>query len=91
VRWMMGFDMVLSALDNLGECFDKVCYAGTKRSHMSVPCMADARRHVNKLCCAAGVPLIESGTQGYLGQVTPMQKVRMRVRFRPSAALWRSS
>lgn len=35
----------------------------------------DARRHVNKLCCAAGVPLIESGTQGYLGQVQPMRKV----------------
>lgn len=34
----------------------------------------DARRHVNKLCVAAGVPLIESGTQGYLGQVAPMLK-----------------
>ncbi|KAJ9093110.1 hypothetical protein QFC20_007218 [Naganishia adeliensis] len=53
VEWMKGFDLVLSALDNL-----------------------DARRHVNRLCCAAGVPLIESGTQGYLGQVTPMQKGR---------------
>lgn len=29
----------------------------------------DARRHVNRLCLAAGVPLIESGTAGYLGQV----------------------
>ncbi|WVR08953.1 hypothetical protein IAU60_006012 [Kwoniella sp. DSM 27419] len=34
----------------------------------------DARRHVNRLCQAAGVPLIESGTAGYLGQVTPMAK-----------------
>ncbi|WWC72995.1 uncharacterized protein I206_106959 [Kwoniella pini CBS 10737] len=34
----------------------------------------DARRHVNKLCQAAKVPLIESGTAGYLGQVTPMIK-----------------
>ncbi|WVQ93111.1 hypothetical protein IAU59_000175 [Kwoniella sp. CBS 9459] len=34
----------------------------------------DARRHVNRLCQAAGVPLIESGTAGYLGQVTPMIK-----------------
>ncbi|WVQ63795.1 uncharacterized protein L199_001949 [Kwoniella botswanensis] len=34
----------------------------------------DARRHVNKLCQAANVPLIESGTAGYLGQVTPMIK-----------------
>ncbi|KAL1521397.1 hypothetical protein AB1Y20_021062 [Prymnesium parvum] len=29
----------------------------------------DARRHVNHACLLAGVPLIESGTQGYLGQV----------------------
>ena len=29
----------------------------------------DARRHVNRLCLAAGVPLIESGSTGYLGQV----------------------
>ncbi|WVW79473.1 hypothetical protein I302_101442 [Kwoniella bestiolae CBS 10118] len=34
----------------------------------------DARRHVNKLCQAANVPLIESGTAGYLGQVTPIIK-----------------
>ena len=30
----------------------------------------DARRHVNRLCLAASVPLVESGTTGYLGQVT---------------------
>ncbi|KAJ2809153.1 E1 ubiquitin-activating protein uba2 [Coemansia guatemalensis] len=30
----------------------------------------DARRHVNTMCLAAHVPLIESGTAGYLGQVT---------------------
>jgi ubiquitin-like 1-activating enzyme E1 B len=30
---------------------------------------ADARRHVNRLCLAAGIPLVESGTAGYLGQV----------------------
>ena len=28
----------------------------------------DARRHVNRLCLAAGTPLVESGTAGYLGQ-----------------------
>lgn len=28
-----------------------------------------ARRHVNRLCLAAGVPLVESGTAGFLGQV----------------------
>jgi len=30
----------------------------------------DARRHVNRLRLAAGVPLVESGTTGFLGQVT---------------------
>lgn len=29
----------------------------------------DARRHVNRLSLAAGVPLVESGTTGFLGQV----------------------
>ncbi|CAE6486282.1 unnamed protein product [Rhizoctonia solani] len=32
----------------------------------------DARRHVNKMCIAAGIPLVESGTAGYLGQVQPL-------------------
>ena len=36
---------------------------------------ADARRHVNKMCMAANVPLVESGTAGYLGQVQPILKV----------------
>ncbi|XVE93688.1 hypothetical protein REPUB_Repub01dG0215700 [Reevesia pubescens] len=30
----------------------------------------DARRHVNRLCLASEVPLVESGTTGFLGQVT---------------------
>lgn len=34
----------------------------------------DARRHVNRLCLASGVPLIEAGTTGYLGQVTVIHK-----------------
>lgn len=34
----------------------------------------DARRHVNRLCLAAQVPLIDSGTTGYLGQVMPIFK-----------------
>ena len=33
-----------------------------------------ARRHVNRLCLAAGVPLVESGSTGYLGQVMTIQK-----------------
>ncbi|TBU39389.1 hypothetical protein BD309DRAFT_1012010 [Dichomitus squalens] len=35
-----------------------------------------ARRHVNKMCMAANVPLVESGTAGYLGQVQPILKDR---------------
>ena len=33
-----------------------------------------ARNHVNRMCLAANVPLIESGTAGYLGQVTIIKK-----------------
>ncbi|CAN7989202.1 unnamed protein product [Ixodes hexagonus] len=33
-----------------------------------------ARSHVNRMCLAANVPLIESGTAGYLGQVSPIFK-----------------
>ncbi|KAK9841863.1 hypothetical protein WJX81_007903 [Elliptochloris bilobata] len=36
----------------------------------------EARRHVNRLCLAARVPLIESGTTGYLGQVTVHLRMR---------------
>ncbi|GAA97515.1 uncharacterized protein L969DRAFT_91428 [Mixia osmundae IAM 14324] len=36
----------------------------------------DARRHVNKMCLIAKVPLIESGTSGYMGQVQPIYQGR---------------
>ncbi|KZV61476.1 hypothetical protein PENSPDRAFT_643315 [Peniophora sp. CONT] len=36
----------------------------------------DARRHVNKMCMAGNIPLVESGTAGYLGQVQPIIKDR---------------
>lgn len=36
----------------------------------------DARRHVNRMCLAANVPLIESGTTGFNGQVQVIKKVR---------------
>ena len=35
-----------------------------------------ARRYVNRMCLAAGVPLIESGTTGFNGQVQVIRKVR---------------
>jgi ubiquitin-like 1-activating enzyme E1 B len=34
----------------------------------------DARRHVNRLCLAFNIPLIESGTTGYIGQAMPILK-----------------
>lgn len=34
-----------------------------------------ARNHVNRMCLAADIPLIESGSAGYLGQVTVIKKV----------------
>ncbi len=37
----------------------------------------EARRHVNRLCQAAEVPLVESGTEGYVGQVTACQLVTL--------------
>jgi len=33
-----------------------------------------ARNHVNRMCLAANIPLVESGTAGYLGQVTVIMK-----------------
>lgn len=33
-----------------------------------------ARSHVNRLCLAADIPLVESGSAGYLGQVTLIKK-----------------
>ncbi|XP_012688589.1 SUMO-activating enzyme subunit 2 isoform X1 [Clupea harengus] len=33
-----------------------------------------ARNHVNRMCLSADIPLIESGTAGYLGQVTVIKK-----------------
>ncbi|KAK3046922.1 E1 ubiquitin-activating protein uba2, partial [Coniosporium uncinatum] len=34
----------------------------------------DARRHVNKMCIAADVPLVESGTTGFNGQVQVIRR-----------------
>ena len=42
----------------------------------------EARRHVNKMCLAAEVPLIESGTTGFNGQVQVIKKVKSCSRFK---------
>ena len=35
----------------------------------------DARKHVNRMCLTADIPLIESGTTGYHGQVQIIKQV----------------
>jgi len=37
----------------------------------------EARRHVNKMCLSADVPLIESGTTGFDGQVQVIKQVSL--------------
>ena len=37
--------------------------------------LIEARNHVNRLCLAADITLVESGSAGYLGQVTVIRKV----------------
>ena len=38
-----------------------------------------ARSHVNRMCLAADVPLVESGTAGYLGQVDFISTTSIRL------------
>jgi molybdopterin/thiamine biosynthesis adenylyltransferase len=45
----------------------------------------EARRHVNKMCLAAGVPLVESGTTGFNGQVQVIKKVGIVSVFKSSS------
>lgn len=50
-----------------------------------------ARSHVNRLCLAADVPLIESGSAGYQGQVTVIRKVRKILWLSPQPPLLSST
>jgi ubiquitin-like 1-activating enzyme E1 B len=70
LAWFQGFDIVLNALDNLGILSIRNVCGGNSHTGPS-----DARRHVNKMCMAGSIPLVESGTAGYLGQVQPLLKV----------------
>lgn len=49
----------------------------------------DARRHVNKMCLAASVPLIESGTTGFNGQVQVIIKVSIYMDYIQSGPTYR--
>ena len=54
-----------------------------RRFHL---CSLDARRHVNRMCMAGNIPLVESGTAGYLGQVQPLLKVWIQIQSRVDRA-----
>ncbi len=82
LTWFKTFHIVLNALDNLGR--------STLRERSSAYLIwfsrtSDARRHVNRMCMAARIPLIESGTAGYLGQVQPLMKASSQL----SSGHWR--
>ena len=70
VDWFKQFDIVLNALDNLGTPLSLSLFPYRHSIQHT-----DARRHVNKMCMAGDIPLVESGTAGYLGQVQPLLKV----------------
>ena len=58
-------------------CDDSLCNVSFVRKFDVVLNALDnlqARRRMNRLCLAAGVPLVEAGTTGYLGQVTVIDK-----------------
>lgn len=70
MAFFKGFDIVFNALDNLGMV------------NTETMIMVDARRHVNRMCLTADVPLIESGTTGFQGQVQPIVRVATIYGFR---------
>jgi len=65
----------MNALDNKSKRLPLQAPPPFKLPYHSLMCYSVARNHVNRLCLAAGVTLIESGSAGYLGQVTVIRKV----------------
>lgn len=49
----------------------------------------EARRHVNRLCLASRTPLVESGTAGYLGQVSFF--VAQYLQALPGSVVWKKA
>ena len=72
VTWFKKFDLVLNALDNRQVNDHLGGFPLT--SMMPFPFFVQARCHVNRMCLSADVPLVESGSAGYLGQVTVIRK-----------------
>ena len=75
VDYFKQFDFVMNALDNLGSLSLPLPLPPPPLAlaHLQTIERVDARRHVNKMCLAANIPLIESGTSGYRGQVQPIK------------------
>lgn len=77
----------MNALDNRGIAMWPYCsniyryFLTSTRSNgkenKTLSVSTAARNHVNRMCLAADIPLIESGTAGYLGQVTVIKKVEL--------------
>lgn len=86
VEFFRKFMLVMNALDNRGSLPWPRLATLNQRHHLPPQDDEDikrpflflslaARNHVNRMCLAADIPLIESGTAGYLGQVTVIKKV----------------
>jgi ubiquitin-like 1-activating enzyme E1 B len=54
--------------DNVKEAHFDIAFMKTFDIVLNGLDNVEARRHVNRLCLAAEVPLVESGTTGYKGQ-----------------------
>lgn len=65
---------VIAYHDNIKSHRFNIAYFQTFDLVLNALDNVDARRHVNRLCLAAKVPLFDSGTTGYLGQVMPILK-----------------
>lgn len=82
VEFFRKFMLVMNALDNRGKLtwhyFSFIPPFVLNPDHESNGLLPlAARNHVNRMCLAADIPLIESGTAGYLGQVTVIKKVNV--------------
>lgn len=83
VEFFRKFMLVMNALDNRGivTCPSLTLFAvmdwpqTQMRRILTLFVSPAARNHVNRMCLAADIPLIESGTAGYLGQVSVIKKV----------------
>lgn len=60
---------IITLQDNIKDSKFDIAYMKTFDIVLNGLDNLEARRHVNRLCLAANIPLVESGTTGYKGQV----------------------